>query len=184
MDRDVFLISGITKIEPAEAIRAALRNIDLPPSRVEDAVFGCDGSVLLPDVEQITVTVGLKCPTVKVSSSLRAVFFAAQSILSEDQELVLAVGLDENASTALVLASPDAVGRFNLMPRARLAARSLSGPDRALRAVGLAIEDITIIKNGSHGAPLVMELLDALEQQQAQWGMASIGPSILLMERM
>ncbi len=132
MDRDVFILSAISKTEPAEAIRLALENIDVKPSRVGDAVFGYDGSFSLPNVEQITKEAGLSCPAVNVSSSLRAVFFAAQSILSGDQELAVVVGLGGEGSTALLLASPDTVGRFNLLPRAAfgraLAIRNRSRP--------------------------------------------------------
>jgi hypothetical protein len=183
MDRDVFILSAISKTEPAEAIRLALENIDVKPSRVGDAVFGYDGSFSLPDVEQITKEAGLSCPAVNVSSSLRAVFFAAQSILSGDQELAVVIGLGENGSTALLLASPDTVGRFNLLPRARLAARSLTGTEAALSAAGLVSGDVAISKDGERGALLVRELLEELEQSQAQWGLVCIGGSALLIER-
>jgi hypothetical protein len=183
MDRDVFILSAISKNEPAEAIRRALENIDINPSRVEDAVFGYDGSFSLPDVQQIVREAGLNCPAVNVSSSLRAIFFAAQSILSGDQELSVVVGLGEDVSTALLLASPDSVGRYNLMPRARLAARSLSGGDSALRAAGIASGDVAFSKNGERGTRLVEELLAELEQRQAQWGLVCIDRSALLIER-
>jgi acetyl-CoA acetyltransferase len=183
MDRDVFILSAMSNIEPAEAIRHALENIDIDPSRVEDAVFGFDGSFSLLNFEQITQEAGLNCLAVNVSSSLRAVFFAAQSILSGDLELVVVIGLGADASTALLLASPDAVGRYNLLPRARLAARSLSGMDSALRAAGLASGDVAIFKNGEKGALLVKEVLEELEQRQAQWGLVSIDRSVLLVER-
>jgi hypothetical protein len=183
MDRDVFILSAVSDIKPAEAIRHALENIEIPPSRVQDAVFGYDASFSLPDVQQVTQEAGLTCLAVNVSSSLRAVFFGAQSILSGDLELALVIGLGEDGSTALLLGSPDAVGRFNLLPRARLAARSLSGTDSALRAAGLASGDLTVIKNGERGARLVKELLEELEQLQAQWGLVSIGQSALLVER-
>jgi acetyl-CoA acetyltransferase len=120
---------------------------------------------------------------VLVSSSLRAVFFAAQSILSGDLELVVVIGVSEEAATALLLASPDAVGRFNLLPRARLAARSLLGSDKAYRSAGIASEDVPIIKNGENGILLLKELLEELEQRQAQWGLVSVDRSALLVER-
>jgi hypothetical protein len=183
MDSDVFILSAISDIDPAAAIRRALEDIDVNPSRVGDAVFGYDGLLSLPNIQQITQEAGLTCPAVNVSSSLRAVFFAAQSILSGDQELAVVIGLGEDSATALLLASPDSVGRFNLLPRARLAARSLSGTDSALRAAGLASGDVAIIKHGQRGALLVKELVQELEQRKEQWGLVSTDGSVLLVER-
>ena len=183
MDRDVFILSATTAAEPAGAISQALENIDLNPARVQDAVFGLDGSTSPPNVEHFVRKAGLACPTVAVSSGLRAVFFAAQSILSGDLDIAVVIGLGENASTALILASPEAVGRHNLLPRARLAARSLAGTDSALQTAGLVSGDIVIFKPGENGALSVKELLEALEQLQAQWGMVSAGEAALLVER-
>ena len=183
MDRDVFILSAESAINPAEAIRQSLVIVDIDPSRVQDAVFGSDGSFSLPDVIQITREAGLTCPAVSVASGLRAVFFAAQSILSGDLELVFVIDLGKDISIALLLASPDSVGRFNLLPRARLAARSLSGTAAALRAAGLAPEEITVVKEGKDGALSVKELVEELEENQAQWGLLSIGQSALLVER-
>ena len=90
---------------------------------------------------------------------------------------------ETNVSTALLLASPDAVGRWNLMPRARLAARSLNGIDSALRAAELELKDVTIIKDGKHGASLIKELLDELEQQSARWGIVRMNELALSIER-
>jgi hypothetical protein len=183
MDRDVFVLAAINEVKPAEAMRHALEITDINPLRVDDAVFGYDGQPSPLNIEQFTHEAGLTCPSVNISSSLRAVFFAAQSILSGDLELVIVIGLGEGTSTALLLASPDSVGRYNLLPRARLAARSLSGTEAACRAAGLAIDEVSITKSGDQGALLVKELLEELEQQQKQWGLVSTGQSALLMER-
>ena len=183
MDRDVFILSAISMTSPAEAMRHSLENIDIDLLRLDDAVFGTDGALSPPDIEQITLEAGLTCPSALVSSSLRAVFFAAQSILSGDMELVIVIGMGGQAATALLLASPDAVGRFNLLPRARLAARSLSGADKAYRSAGIASEDVPIIKNGENGILLLKELLEELEQRQTQWGLVSVDRSALLVER-
>jgi hypothetical protein len=82
-----------------------------------------------------------------------------------------------------MLASPDAVGRYNLLPRARLATRSLAGTDSALRSAGLVSDDIAIFKTGENGPLAVKELLEELEQRQVQWGMVSTGDLALLVER-
>jgi acetyl-CoA acetyltransferase len=183
MDRDVFILSATTVAEPADAIRQALEIIDINPSRVQDAVIGLDGLSSIPDVEHFVKKAGLTCPSVVVSPGLRAVFFAAQSILSGDLDLVVVIGLAEEASTALMLASPDAVGRYNLLPRARLAARSHAGTDSALRTAGMVSEDIAIFKTSERGSLAVKELLEELEQRQTQWGMVSTGDLALLVER-
>ena len=183
MDRDVFILSAATAAEPAGAIRQAFENTDLKPSRVQDAVFGLENSTSIPNVQHIIESAGLACPTVVVSSGLRAVFFAGQSILSDDLDIAVVIGLGENTSTALLLVSPDAVGRYNLLPRARLAARSLSGIDSALRAAGLVSGDIAIFKPGESGVWSIKELLEELEQRQVQWGLVTAGEFALLVER-
>ena len=183
MDRDVFIISAITAAEPDEAIRQALENIGSKPSRVQDAVFGSNGLTSIPEVEDFAKKAGLPCSTVVVSSSLRAIFFAAQSILSGDLDIAVVIGLGEKASTAFMLASHDAVGRYNLLPRARLASRSLAGTDSALHNAGLVSGDVAVFKAGESGSLAVKELLEELEQRQAHWGMLSTGDLALLVER-
>ncbi len=125
-DSDVFIISAISNLGPAKAISQAVQSAGTDSVRVQDVIFGLDKPRSF-NIEKIISNSGLKCSTATVSSSLRAAFFAAQSILSLDADVVIVVGVEANASTAILLASPDAVGRWNLMPRARLAARSLSG---------------------------------------------------------
>ena len=98
-------------------------------------------------------------------------------------DVVIVVGMETNASTALLLASPDAVGRWNLLPRARLAARSLNGIKSALRAAEIELKDVTITKNGENGAVLIKETLDELEGQSARWGMVTMNELALLIER-
>ena len=183
MDRDVFILSATTAGEPAGAIHQALENIDINPSRVQDAIFGLDSSPSIRNVEDFVNKAGLTCPAVVISSGLRAVFFAAQSILSGDLDLAVVIGLGVKASTALMLASPDAVGRYNLLPRARLATRSLDGIDSALHNAELVSGDVAVFKAGESGSLAVKELLEELEQRQVQWGMVSTGDLALLVER-
>ncbi len=84
----------------------------------------------------------------------------------------------------MLFASPDAVGRWNLLPRARLAARSLNGIESALRAAEIELKDVTIVKDGKYGALLIKELLDELEQKSARWGMITVNELALLIERL
>lgn len=181
-DSDVFIISVVQRANPSEAIKAAIDTAGVSSPRVQDVIFGLDGSLAI-QADKIFSASGLTCSTAAVSSSLRAAFFAAQSILSFDVDVVIVLGIETTVSTALLLASPDAVGRWNLMPRARLAVRSLAGIESALHAAGLESKDVAIIKNGKHGASLIKELLDELEQQSARWGMVAIDELALLIER-
>jgi hypothetical protein len=181
-DSDVFIISIVQRANPSEAIKEAVANAGSNSVRVQDVIFGLDEPRSI-NTEKTLSASGLTRSTATVSSSLRAAFFAAQSILSLDVDLVIVIGVEANASTAILLASPDAVGRWNLMPRARLAARSLTGVDSALRAAELEPKDVTIIKDGKYGALLITELLDELEQQSARWGVVKMNELALLIER-
>ena len=183
MSSDVFIISTARHPNAPVAIRQAVELAGLPVSRIQDAIFGSDGSPSFPDLDSITRTAGLACPSVGVSSGLRALFFAADSVLCNDVELAVVTGLETDSSAALVLASPEMVGRLNLLPRAHLAARSLAGPEPALRLAGLASTDIEISKTGERGAALASELLDELEAKSARWGLLSVGSAVLLLER-
>jgi len=181
-DSDVFIISAASNTDSAEAIQQAINNAGVDSLRVQDVILGLDEPHSI-DTEKIVSASSLTCSAVTVSSSLRATFFAAQSILSLDVDVVIVVGTEANASTALLLASPDAVGRWNLLPRARLAARSLNGIESALRAAEIESKDVTITKNGRNGAVLIKETLDELEQQSARWGAVTINEFALLIER-
>ena len=181
-DTDVFIISIVQRANHSEAIKEAIANAGINSARAQDVIFGLDEPRSI-DIKKILSASGLTCSAATVSLSLRATFFAAQSILSLDADVVIVVGIETNASTALLLASPDAVGRWNLMPRARFAARSLTGVDSVLRAAELELKDVTIIKDGKYGVALIKELLDELEQKSARWGMVTINELALLIER-
>jgi len=181
-DSDAFIISIVQHANPSEAIRQVIDNSGIDSARVQDVILGSDESLTI-NAENILSASSLTCSAAAVSSSLRAAFFAAQSILSGDVDIVIVVGVQADASTAFLLASPDAVGRWNLMPRARLAARSLSGVDSALRAAELESKDVMIIRDGKYGASLIKELLDELEQKSVRWGMVTVNELGLLIER-
>ena len=182
MSSDVFIISSTYDPAPSAAMRQAVELGGVGLARVQDVIFGLDGAPS-PDLDSLTRAAGLTCPSVGVSSSLRALFFAAAAILSDDIQLGLVVGLDPGACAAFLLASPEMVGLLNLLPRARLAARSLTGAEAAIASAGLAAADIEISKSGDHAAPLLSELLGELESQSARWGTLTVSPSVLLVER-
>ena len=181
-DSDVFIISVVHHAHPSEAIRQAIDKAEVDASRVRDVIFGLDESHSI-DADEILNASALTCSRAVVKSSLRAVFFAAQSVLSGDADVVVVLGMGEAGSTGILLASPDAVGRWNLMPCARLAVRSLTGMESALRAAGIELKDVSIIQDGKNGAALIRDVLEALEQQSARWGLVTEGELALLIER-
>ncbi len=184
MSSDVFIISAALDADAPTAIRQAVELAGIGSSYVQDAVFGLEDSAALPDADALLEAADLSCPTSCVYTSLRAIFFAAASILSDDVELSVVVGMEPGASAVLVLASPGAVGRLNLLPRARVAARSLAGAERALRAAELNASDVQIAKTGEHAAHFLSDLLDELDAKAARWGLVSGGEVVMLVERL
>ena len=184
MSSDVFIISSARDPDPAAAIRGAMEPTGMSPGRVQDAVFGLDNPSTRPDPDAILLAAGLTCPWARVFTSLRAIFFSAASILSDDAELLVVLGLDRDGCTAFVLASPEAVGRLNLMPCARLAARSLTGAEAAFRLAGLIPADVQVSRQGDRAAPLLHDLLNELESSASRWGMVAAGEAVLLIERL
>src|SRR5512140_341194 len=183
MSSDVFIISAARGANAQAAIQQAIMLAGIHPARVQDAVFGLDDFSSMPDVDQLVREAGISCPAACILTSLRAVYFAAASMLSDDAELSLVIGMEDNKSTAFVLASPQAVGGMNLLPRARIAARSLAGAEPALSAAGLVASEVEIMKDGEHAAPMLFVLLDELEAKPAHWGMLAVGVALILVER-
>ncbi len=183
MSSDVFLISAAHGSRAPAAVQQAIELAGIGPSYIQDAIFGSDDAAPVPDADSLARAAGLSCPAACIATSLRAIFFAAASMLSDDVEISMVIGLDAVASTAFVLASPEAVGRLNLLPRARIAARSLDGSERALRAAGLVSTEVEIAKAGQNAAQLLYELLEELEAKGVRWGMLSTGRASILVER-
>ena len=181
MASDVFIISTARNPDPVAALQQALELAGLEVARVQDAVFGLEHQASEADLAAILRAAGLTCGFASVSPGLRAPFFAAASMLSDDVQLSLAVTLDVDAASAFVLASPEAVGGLNLFPRARIAARSLAGTEPAVRQAGLALADVEICKAG--GAAL-HDVLNELDARPARWGLVTDGDMALLIERL
>ena len=181
-DSDVFIVSIVQHADPSEAIRQAIGKAGVNASRVQDVVFGLDKPHSI-ETNKILSTSALNCSTAVVTPGLRSSFFAAQSILAGDADVVIVLGLGDDVPTAILLASPDAVGRWNLMPGARLAARSLTGAASALRTAGIELKDVNVTKDGRNGVALVREAVEELERQSARWGMVTSGNLALLIER-
>ena len=178
------MLSSVRNTDPVGAIRLALERAEIGPKHVQDALFGFERSFTAPGLQDTARKAGLNCPAVSVSSSMRAVFFGAQSILTSDTEIVVVVGVDGRGTCALVLAAPEAIGRWNLSPRARLASRSMAGADAALKQAEVKPEEVTVVRQGEGGSRLIYEVLEELEKKKARWGMVSINELSLLMERL
>lgn len=183
MSSDVFIISAAHDASASAAILQALGAAGVSPSHVQDVVVGLDGFTAAPDVESLMQAAGLGCPTACVATSARALFFAAASMLSDDAQLSLVIGMNHDGNIVFVLASPEAVGWMNLLPRARIAARSLNGPESVLESAGLGRDDIAIVMDTTQAAQSLYELLDELDKKQVRWGMVSAGEALILVER-
>lgn len=181
-DLDVFIISAARHPIPAEALHQVLTDAGVKPGQVQDAVFGGEVPHSL-DLREIVRDAGLACPTVIVSSGLRAVMFAAQSILTGDVELAVSIAMQGEDASAFLLASSSAVGRWNLLPRARLAARSLAGPEPALRTAGLSAGEVDVSLKAVAGALPLGDLLEELEEKKLRWGLIAEDEAALLVER-
>jgi hypothetical protein len=179
---DVFIVSASCAVDPAQALRQAMKASGVNPARVQDFIFGAETPVLISPDELARETM-MNCPVVMVSSSMRAVFFAAQSILCQDTDLVLVGGGQGGQSAGLLLASPASVGIYNLMPLARVDARSLTSAEHALKKAACPVEEVTVRLNGTCGVLLLAQLIEQLQEQKAGWGLAQVGKAALLLER-
>ena len=178
----VFIISVSSAADPAEALRQALKESGVNPARVQDFIFGADSHELI-GADELARETAIHCPLATVSSSLRALFFAAQSILCEDADLVLVGGAQDGQCAALLLASPAAVGVYNLIPLARIDACSLTGAGAALKKAKLTYEDMGITLDGPCGALLAAKMVNELQERGAHWGMVSVAGAAMLIER-
>ncbi len=182
MSSEVFILSSVRDASAAFAIRQAVELAGVSRARVQDAVFGLEAGSEFPDLEAITRSAGLMCPWAGLLSGLRALSFAAASMLSDDASLTAVVGLGGADTAAVILASPEAVGLLNLLPRARVAARSLGGPELALRLAGLESSEAQVCKEGD-SLVLLHTLLEELESQEMRWGLITAGSLALAIER-
>lgn len=181
-DTDVFIIAASRSPQLASALRESVRPLGANPGRVQDAIFGWDDQAPGSNGD-ILHQAGLACPSTHLSSSLRALFFAAQSILAGDADLVLVAGGLQGDYASLLLASASAVGRLNLAPRALVGTRGLGGVEDALRRAGLSSADVDVTVENMSGALAAVELLSNLETHRVTRGMVVSGGLVLLIER-
>ena len=78
---DVFIISAFSAADPAETLRQTIRESGVNPARVQDFIYGADDPASI-SADELARETAIHCPLVTVSSSLRALFFAAQSSAS------------------------------------------------------------------------------------------------------
>ncbi len=119
---------------------------------------------VLPDGGSFAVDQGVRFPPDRDKMrTLRTVFKEDGVITAANASQI------SDGSAALVLASPAAVGRYNLMPRARILARVVTGTDpvlmldgvipatkMVLERSGLALEDIDVIEINEAFASVVL----------------------------
>jgi acetyl-CoA acyltransferase len=117
-----------------------------------------------PDGRVVSVDEGVRIPPDREKmGTLRPVFKPDGVITAGNSSQI------SDAAAALVLASPDAIGRYNLVPRARIIARIVVGSDpvlmldgpiyatqQALQRAGLELEDIDQIEINEAFASVVL----------------------------
>jgi acetyl-CoA acyltransferase len=127
--------------------------------------------VTRPDGTQITTDEGVRMPPDRQKmASLKPVFKENGVVTAGNSSQI------SDGAAALVLASARAVGRYNLDPLARLAARFVTGSDpvlmldgpipatrQVLRRAGLALEDMDIIEINEAFASVVLAWAKELE---------------------
>lgn len=127
--------------------------------------------VTRPDGRQVSVDEGVRRPPDREKMAALKPVFKADGVITAGNASQVSDG-----AAALVLASPKAVGRYNLMPRARIIARvvvgsdpvlMLDGPIPATRAVlkraGLTLQDIQVIEINEAFASVVLAWARELE---------------------
>jgi acetyl-CoA acyltransferase len=120
--------------------------------------------VLRPDGRLVTTDEGVRIPPDREKMrSLKPVFKPDGVVTAGNASQI------SDASAALLLASPKAVGRHNLLPRARLAARCVVGSDpvlmldgpipatrQVLERAGLSLDEIDVIEINEAFASVVL----------------------------
>jgi len=117
-----------------------------------------------PDIEPVAVDQGVRRPPDRGKMrSLRSIFKTDGVITAANSSQV------SDGAAALLLASPDAVGRYNLSPIARIDTRVVVGSDptlmldgpipatqKALKRAGLALQDMEVIEINEAFASVVL----------------------------
>jgi acetyl-CoA acyltransferase len=120
--------------------------------------------VSLPDGRITSQDEGVRMPPNREKMAALKTVFKQDGVITAGNSSQIS-----DAGAALVLASPQAVGRYNLLPRARLVSRAVVGSDpvlmldgpisatrQVLRKAGLALEDIDLIEINEAFASVVL----------------------------
>ncbi len=180
-ESEVFVLS-IARADTAwQAVDLAARQAGLKPERIQDIFWSGSAAELAFPV----VSVGRGGADFQ-----QALHCAAQAILAGDVELALVGGPVDDAFAALVLCSPSPVGRLNLDPLLRIAARTL-GPQAVARAFAMAEVEAADLQNSLEGVENLSlpTLLEQLMQRRLRYGLfasplGSAGQLATLVERL
>jgi len=112
----------------------------------------------LPDGSPFTVDQGVRFPPDRDKMRALKTVFKADGVITAANSSQISDG-----SAALVLASPAAVGRYNLMPRARILARVVTGTDPVLMLDGV----IPATKMALERSGLTLDDMDVIEINEA-----------------
>lgn len=117
-----------------------------------------------PDGQVVRVDEGVRMPPDREKMGRLKAAFKANGVVTAGNSSQISDG-----AAALVLAGPEAVGRYNLTPRARIVARVVVGSDpvlmldgpipatqQALKRAGLELEDIDVIEINEAFASVVL----------------------------
>jgi acetyl-CoA acyltransferase len=120
--------------------------------------------VSLPDGRITSQDEGVRMPPNREKMAALKTVFKQDGVITAGNSSQIS-----DAGAALVLASPQAVGRYNLLPRARLVSRAVVGSDpvlmldgpisatrQVLKKAGLALEDIDLIEINEAFASVVL----------------------------
>lgn len=132
--------------------------------------------VVRPDGRKVTVDEGVRIPPDREKMNRLTPVFKPDGVVTAGNSSQISDG-----AAALVLASPEAVGRYNLVPRARIVARTVVGSDptlmldgpipatrQVLKRAGLELDDIDVIEINEAFASVVLAWAKELEVQRLE----------------
>jgi len=143
--------------------------------------------VLRPDGRLVSVDEGVRMPPDREKmAALKPVFKAGGVVIAGNSSQI------SDAAAAIVVASAKAVGRYNLLPRARLVARSAVGSDpvlmldapipatrQVLQRAGLDLQDMDVIEINEAFASVVLswaaELQPDMQRVNPNGGAIALG---------
>jgi acetyl-CoA C-acetyltransferase/acetyl-CoA acyltransferase len=141
-----------------------------------------------PDGQVVRIDEGVRIPPDRERMARLKAVFKPNGVITAGNASQISDG-----AAALVLASPQVVGRYNLTPRARLVTRTVVGSDpllmldgpipatqQALKRAGLALEDMDVIEINEAFASVVLawvkELhVDGMERVNPNGGAIALG---------